>query len=106
MNVEDAAKGDSIRIKAGRKMWKDIPYATNNRHKGIPHEPIRTITTQDHCKRVDGDRFRRLTITELKRCMGFPDDYILAPGRTRSVRMLGNAVCPPVMRDILTQALS
>ena len=108
VNVEDAAKGDSIRIKAGReKCGRTFLMQQTTGHKGIPlDEPIRTITTQDHWKVVDGDRFRRLTITELKRCMGFPDDYILAPGRTRSVRMLGNAVCPPVMRDILTQALS
>ena len=46
VNVEDAAKGDSIRIKAGRKCGRTFMQQTTG-HKGIPlDEPIHAITTQ------------------------------------------------------------
>jgi DNA (cytosine-5)-methyltransferase 1 len=34
--------------------------------------------------------------------MGFPDSFALpAATRTDTVRLIGNAVCPPVARDIV-----
>ena len=106
---KDWCKGDQVRIKAAREKQKSRTFLTQQvtNHKGVPlDQPIRTITTMDHWKVVDGDRCRKLTITELKRCMGFPDDYILPESRTKQIQLLGNAVCPPVMRDILQQTLT
>jgi len=76
-------------------------------HRGVPlHEPIRTITTQDHWKLVDGDQSRQLTVRELARAMGFPDSYKIPDmKRGQALTGIGNAVCPPVMRDILAQAM-
>jgi DNA (cytosine-5)-methyltransferase 1 len=70
---------------------------------GHPGEPIRTVTTQDQWAVVDGDRYRPLTVRETARAMGFPDDYTFPSVATRGqlMRGLGNAVCPPVARDIM-----
>jgi len=71
------------------------------------NEPIRTITTQDHWKLVEGDRMRRLTVGELMRGMGFPSSYIVPDGlsRTLAIKGIGNAVCPPMMQEILQQVV-
>jgi DNA (cytosine-5)-methyltransferase 1 len=47
------------------------------------------------------DRFRMLQPSELRRIMGFPVDYHLAGTRRDQVKLLGNAVCPPVMQAIV-----
>ncbi|WP_206209100.1 DNA cytosine methyltransferase, partial [Vogesella mureinivorans] len=64
--------------------------------------PIGTITTRDRWAVIDGDRMRMLTAQECRAAMGFRPDYILPEQHRLAVHMLGNAVCPPVMRDILT----
>lgn len=77
-------------------------HVTN--HPGVPlSEPIRTITTKDQWVLVDGDRYRPLTLREYARGMGFSDAYAW-PGelsRADVVRGIGNAVCPPVARDVV-----
>lgn len=94
------------RIRKGRRNHGDrflTQHVTG--HPGVPlHEPIRTITTGDQWCLVDGRRYRPLTIRENARAMGFPDHYHLPASATRGemIRGLGNAVCPPVARDILT----
>lgn len=73
-------------------------------HMGVPFdEPIRTITTGDQWAVVDGDRYRRLTVREVARAMGFPEDYAWPAEVNRKdvIRGLGNAVCPPVARDLV-----
>lgn len=64
--------------------------------------PIGTITTRDRWAVVDGDRMRMLTASEARAAMGFPDGYLLPADHKTAMHMLGNAVCPPVARDILT----
>jgi len=106
--ISDACKGDKIRFKAGReKCGRTFLSQQTTGHRGVPlHEPIRTITTKDQWKLVDGDQSCKLTVREISRAMGFLDSYKIPDiGRTSSVAGLGNAVCPPVMRDLLTQAL-
>lgn len=63
--------------------------------------PIGTITTRDRWALIDGDRMRMLTVDEVRRAMGFPDDYHLPAQHKEAVHMLGNAVVPLVARDIL-----
>ena len=70
--------------------------------------PLRTITTVDRFALVtpssDGHKMRMLQVPELRRAMGFETDYIMAHGTRRDkVRMLGNGVCPPVMKSIVEQ---
>ena len=68
--------------------------------------PLRTITTLDRFALVEsngnGSRMRMLQVPELKRAMGFNEDYKLLAGTRRDrIRLLGNAVCPPVMEAIV-----
>ena len=73
--------------------------------------PLRTITTVDRFALVEHDgatwRMRMLQVPELKRAMGFDDDFILPVGTRRDrIRLLGNGVCPPVMETVLRSLVS
>jgi DNA (cytosine-5)-methyltransferase 1 len=69
--------------------------------------PLRTITTVDRFAyvkpTVDGHMMRMLQPDELRQAMGFPDHYEF-PSVTRreKVKLMGNAVCSPVMEAIVT----
>jgi len=70
--------------------------------------PLRTITTHDHFALVRPDgcgshEMRMLQPDELRAAMGIPEGFDLGgcPTRTDKIRLLGNAVCPPVMRAIV-----
>lgn len=68
--------------------------------------PLRTITTLDRFAHVrpgrSGHEMRMLQVPELKTAMGFPQDFRLKRGTRRDkIRLLGNAVCPPVMAAVL-----
>jgi DNA (cytosine-5)-methyltransferase 1 len=69
--------------------------------------PLRTITTLDRFGLVtwEGDRpmLRMLQVPELMRAMGFDSRYNLdGIGQRRDrIRLLGNGVCPPVMKAIV-----
>lgn len=68
--------------------------------------PLRTITTVDRFALVEHDgetwRMRMLQVPELKRAMGFSDDFRLPVGTRRDrIRLLGNGVCPPVMKAVV-----
>lgn len=69
-------------------------------------KPIRTITTIDRFGLVtwngDTPMLRMLQVPELKRAMGFDDKFTLDNGSRRErIRLLGNGVCPPVMRAVV-----
>jgi DNA (cytosine-5)-methyltransferase 1 len=63
--------------------------------------PIGTVTTRDRWALVDGDRMRMLTKEESRAAMGFPDTYRIPDNHKEAMHMLGNAVVPPVARDII-----
>lgn len=68
--------------------------------------PLRTITTVDRFALVrwlEGRyRMRMLQVAELKPAMGFPEWFELNNGSRRErIAMLGNGVCPPVMKAII-----
>jgi DNA (cytosine-5)-methyltransferase 1 len=78
-------------------------------HPGVGlHEPIRTVTTKVQWGLVDHDHYRMLTVRELARGMGFPDTYGWPKGVSNAdaVKGLGNAVCPPVGRDVVRAVLN
>lgn len=69
--------------------------------------PLRTITTVDRFALVepgtDGHTMRMLQVPELKRAMGFADEYKFEIGNRRDkIRLLGNGVCPPVMQSVVS----
>lgn len=68
--------------------------------------PLRTITTIDRFAFVEpsaqGHQMRMLQVPELKRAMGLEDTFLLLHGTRRDqVRLLGNGVCPPVMKAVV-----
>lgn len=69
--------------------------------------PLRTITTIDRFALVlpskSGHMMRMLQVPELKRAMGFPQQYKLDFGTRRErIKLLGNGVCPPVMKAVIS----
>jgi len=64
--------------------------------------PIGTITTRDRWAVIDGNRMRMLRADECRSAMGFPESYCLPSQHRLAVHMLGNAVCPPVARDVIS----
>ncbi|MFZ5833557.1 MAG: DNA cytosine methyltransferase [Planctomycetota bacterium] len=74
--------------------------------------PLRTVTTLDRFAIVRpncvGHEMRMLQPTELAVAMGFPATYRFPFLATRRdcVKLMGNAVCPPVMRAIVRALLS
>ena len=68
--------------------------------------PLRTITTLDRFAYVkpsrSGHLMRMLQPEELKQAMGWPKPYKINHGSRRDkIKMIGNAVCPPVMKSIV-----
>lgn len=73
--------------------------------------PLRTVTTLDRFGLVTWNRgrpmLRMLQVTELRRAMGFDAKYRLDYGSRRDkIRLLGNAVCPPVMQSIVSSLVN
>lgn len=68
--------------------------------------PLRTITTVDRFAYVkstaEGHMMRMLQPDELRKAMGFPESYEFPPvTRREKVKLMGNAVCSPVMEAIV-----
>ena len=68
--------------------------------------PLRTLTTLDRFGLVEWHTgeptLRMLQVPELRRAMGFPETFRLDRGTRRErIKLLGNAVCPPVMQAIV-----
>ena len=74
------------------------------------NRPLRTITTLDRFALIRHDRceprMRMLQVPELKRAMGFDEDFKLPVGTRRDrIRLLGNGVCPPVMTAVVNSLI-
>ena len=70
------------------------------------NQPLRTVTTIDRFALVESEGknplMRMLQVSELRRAMGFDDGYRLELGTRRDkIRLLGNAVCPQVMKAVI-----
>lgn len=67
--------------------------------------PLRTITTIDRFAIVrpssDGHEIRMLQVPELQMAMGMGEIRLAHGSRREKVKILGNAVCPPVMKAII-----
>ena len=68
--------------------------------------PLRTVTTLDRFAYVRrncrGHEMRMLQPTELSAAMGFPENHLWPEtSRRNRIHLIGNAVCPPVMCDIV-----
>lgn len=73
------------------------------------NRPLRTITTVDRFALVKPDRqhghvMRMLQVPELQAAMGMSTKMKIEIGTRRErIKMIGNAVCPPVMRAVVKQ---
>lgn len=72
--------------------------------------PLRTLTTLDRFGLVQWDgrtpTLRMLQVPELKRAMGLRRDFLLQHGTRRDrIKLLGNGVCPPVMKAVVEAAV-
>lgn len=103
------ARATLERVAAGRELFGNEPFLTPYYGNGSGKtgrsldRPIGTITTRDRWAVIKGDEMRMLTVQEYKRAMGFRDDYLLPPQRTKAIHMLGNAVCPPVAAELISR---
>ena len=73
--------------------------------------PLRTMTTLDRFAlvepRPEGHVMRMLQVSELRRAMGFGDDYKMLQGTRRDrIKLLGNGVCPPVMAHLVRRVVA
>lgn len=96
------------RVAAGRAQHGDrfiSSYYGNSTGGRSIERPVGTITTKDRHAIIDGDRMRMFSAQECRAAMGFPASYILPAAHRDAVHMLGNAVCPPAARDVITAML-
>lgn len=73
--------------------------------------PLRTLTTLDRFGLVTWEgsepMLRMLQVEELRAAMGFPKSFRLRHGSRRDrIKMLGNGVCPPVMKAVVNALIS
>jgi DNA (cytosine-5)-methyltransferase 1 len=73
--------------------------------------PLRTITTVDRFAFVrpvrGGHEIRMLQVPELSRAMGFPTNHVFLRGTRRDkIKLIGNAVCPPVIAAVIRSLTS
>jgi len=104
INRAGRSKATLSRIHAGRAVHGDrfLTAYYGNEHGGRSlNRPIGTITTRDRWAVIDGERMRMLSVEECRRAMGFRDSYRLPSRQKDAMHMLGNAVCPPVARDVI-----
>lgn len=93
------------RIANGRRQHGDrflTAFYGNEKGGRSLARPVGTITTRDRWAVIDGDRMRMLSVAEARRAMGFRASYQLPERARDAMHMLGNAVCPPVVRDCIT----
>ena len=109
-HIADKVPTTQRRVASGRRTFGErfvMPYYGGG--SGLTgrciNRPVGTITTKDRWGVVKGDRMRMLSAQECRAAMGFPADYILPAKHADAVHMLGNAVCPPAARDVITALL-
>lgn len=100
------AEATLARISSGRKCFGRrfvVPYYGSG--SGLTgrslDRPIGTITTHDRWAVIDGDRMRMLTKDGNRKAMAFPATYQLPEQHKDAVFLLGNAVPPPMARDVI-----
>jgi DNA (cytosine-5)-methyltransferase 1 len=104
--IEGHAPATIARITAGRAAFGDrfvAPYygsGSGETGRSLAR-PLGTVTTRDRWSLVDGDRMRMLQPSEYLGIMGFRPGYRVPAVRKDAIHLLGNAVCPPVVRDVI-----
>lgn len=103
------AQSTISRFEAGREQHGQrflMSYYGNSTGGRSIERPVGTITTRDRWAAVDGDMMRMFSPDECRTAMGFPDGYALPENKRLAVHLLGNAVCPPVARDVIKAVMA
>lgn len=102
-------QGARSRLTAATQRTDDVVLVQHvTGHRGISVDgPIRTITTKDQWCLARGDQYRPLTRREYARGMGFPDAFTWPDELSRAdvVKLLGNAVPPPVAQGVVSAVM-
>lgn len=111
INKPGRARATLDRVAAGRARFGDrfiAPfYGSGSGTTGRSvHRPLGTVTTLDRWAVIDGDRMRVLQPDENRQFMGMAPGLRLPKVKRQANIMLGNAVCPPVARDVLVSLRS
>lgn len=104
INKPGRAEATLERVANGRAAHGDrflMSFYGNTKTGRSIHRPIGTITTRDRWAIVDGDRMRMLSRFECRDAMSFPTDYQLPDNHRLAVHLMGNAVCPAPVSEIL-----
>jgi len=108
-NVESLKPRTQERVANGRARYGDrflIAMYGNETGGRDLRKPLGTVTTCNKHALVEGNTMRMLNLEEIRKAMGFPADYRLPPEKTKAMKMLGNAVCPPVAKAVIEAALA
>ncbi len=92
------------RIRHGRKAFGErflISYYGNTKTARSLERPVGTITTKDRWAVIAGNHMRMLSVSECRAAMGFRPTYRMPSSSVLAKHMLGNAVCPPMVTQIL-----
>jgi DNA (cytosine-5)-methyltransferase 1 len=73
-------------------------YSTDGVHPALPSQE-----TSGRFWIYDGKDVRKLTLNECYRLMGFPDSFIRDNSITEQYKQAGNAVCVPMIQEIIKQ---
>lgn len=95
-------------IEHGRRTYGErflVPYYGYEHRARNPHKPLGTVTTNNHFGVYSYGTYRMLSVDEIREAMSFPDSYWLPDQTMIAIKLLGNAVCPRVARDIVGQAM-
>lgn len=65
------------------------------------HNAMADVSADD----IDRCRFRMLRPDEIARGMAFPTEYLWQGTKREQVKLAGNAVCPPIERDLVSIAM-
>nr|WP_138438559.1 DNA cytosine methyltransferase [Marinobacter alexandrii] len=93
------------RIEHGRRVHGGrflISYYGMTKTSRSLDRPVGTITTRDRWAIVDGDRMRMFSRFECRDAMSFPDTYQLPDNHRLAVHLMGNAVCPEPVNQIIS----
>lgn len=94
------------RIALGRRDLGEeflVAYYGSERGGRSLDRPLGTVTTRARFAHVRGSHMRMLSIPEYQSAMGFPSGYQLPSNRALALHLLGNAVPPPLARDIIVE---
>jgi DNA (cytosine-5)-methyltransferase 1 len=85
----------------GHNAPKPVTSVMDTISAGGNHNALADVSVKD----INECRFRMMTPEEDARGMAFPESYIWHGTKRERVKLAGNAVCPPIERDLVSVAM-